>query len=185
MPRPSARACLIAAVALVFTVSLASAQDPGQAAPHVRGVNLETALLLHDLTARSPTARELVEHLNRSDVLLYVEFRPFSSETLRGRIGLLASSLHPRLFAIEIDPRHTMTDRLVALAHELQHAVEIADAGSVRDSRSMAALFAAIGDLTGDSGRVVTYETAAAVDTARRVRSELAAASPTAAADRN
>ena len=186
MPRPFTRAYLVAAGAILLTVSLAGTGSDDQPAPHVRGATLDTALLLDELIARSPTARDLVERLNQSDLLLYIEYRRFSSETLRGRIGLLSSTVTRRVFAIEIDPRHTMTDRLVALGHELWHAVEIADAASVRDPQSLAAFYAAIGVLTGDAGGLATYETSAAIDAARLVRSELAAGAAAAhAADRN
>jgi hypothetical protein len=170
---PSLRACLVAVGAIVVSVSLTGARGDDPPAPRVRGTNLDAAQLLEELVARSPTARELVDRLNQSDMLIYVRYRAFSTMTLRGHIGLLSFADHRRLFAIEIDPRHTLTDRLVALAHELRHAVEIADASSVWDAQSMAALYEAIGDLTSDAGGQATYETMAATDTGRQVRSEL------------
>lgn len=94
--------------------------------------------------------------------------------TLSGRIGLLAAADHRRLLAIEIAPRHGRTDQLVALGHELQHAVEIAGAPSVWDARSMAAFYTAIGTLIGDAAGLATYETVAAAETGSRVRSDLA-----------
>ncbi len=189
MPLRSARALLVAVGTIAVTVTLASAPDADRAAPpHVRGTNADAALLLNELVARSPTVRDLVDRLDHSDVVVYIRYVWFPTTTLRGRIGFLTSDKPRRLLAIEIACRHTRTDQLVALGHELQHAVEIAGAASVWDVRSLAAFYTSIGDLTGYAGGSETYETAAAAETGRRVRSELATiALPAdiAAADRN
>ena len=174
MPLRFARALLVTAGAITVTATLASAQDADRAAPRVRGTTADAALLLDELVARSPTVRELVDRLDHSDLVVYIRYEWFLSATLRGRIGFLASDKHRRLFAIEIACRYTRTDQLVALGHELQHAVEIADAPSVWDVRSLAAFYTSIGESTAYAGRSETFETAAAAETGRRVRSELA-----------
>jgi hypothetical protein len=145
------------------------------ATQHVRGTTVEAALLIDESLARSATVRDLVDRLEHSDLLVYVRYEWFTSSSLRGRIGFLAAGRGQRLFAIEIDCRHNRPDQIAALGHELQHAVEIADVPSVRDARAMAALYAAIGELTGYSSNGDTYETAAAAETGRRVRGELTA----------
>jgi len=58
-----------------------------------------------------------------------------------------------------------------ALAHELQHAVEIAQAGDVRDERTLADLFRRIG--WQSERRVSVFETEAARVVEERVRREL------------
>lgn len=188
MPSRFTRALLVAAYVVAVTATLAGQQDADRAAPHVRGATPDAAELLDELVARSPTVRDLVDRLDRSDLLVYIRYQWFSTARLRGRIGFLAADKQRRLLAIEIGCRHTRTEQLVALGHELQHAVEIADAPSVWDVRSLAALYTVIGDRTGYSAAAETYETAAAADAGVRIRSELAAiAAPAdlAAADRN
>jgi hypothetical protein len=175
MPLRIARTFLAFAGAIAVTATLASAQDADRAAPpHVRGATIDAAQLLDELVARSPTVRDLVDRLDRSDVLIYIRYQWFSTTTLRGRIGFLAADQHRRLLAIEIGCRYTRTDQLVALGHELQHAVEIADAPAVWDARSLAAFYTSIGDRTGYAATAETYETVAAAEMGRRVRSELA-----------
>lgn len=174
MPSRFARALLATAGAVVFTATLASAQDADRGPqPRVRGTTPDVALLLNELVARSPTARDLVDRIDRSDIVVYVRYEWFTSTTLRGRIGFLASDKRRRFLAIEIACRYTRTDQLVALGHELQHAVEIAEAPSVWDARSLAEHYTVIGEPTGYAGRSETYETAAAAETGHRVRSEL------------
>ena len=189
MPPRFARALLVAAATVALTATLASAQDADRVAPpHVRGATIDAAELLDELVARSPTVRDLVGRLEHSDLLIYVRYQWFSTTTLRGRIGFVAANRHRRLLAIEISSRQTHTDQLVALGHELQHGVEIADEPSAWDAPSLAAFYNVIGDRTGSSGRAETFETVAAGETGRRVRSELATiAAPAvlAADDRN
>jgi hypothetical protein len=185
MPLRVARALLVAAATIALTATLASAQDADRAAPpHVRGATVDAAELLDELIVRSPTVRDLLERLDHSDVVVYVRFQWFSSATLRGRIGFLTEHTHRRLLAIEIGCRYTRTDQLVALGHELRHAVEIAEAPTVWDARSLAAYYLSIGDRTGSAGSAETFETAAAAATGRLVRSELATiAAPAVIAD--
>ena len=173
--------------AVVFALStVVSGQDTGRPYPsHVRGTTADSALLLQELVARSATGRDLIDHLEQSDLLIYVRFEFFTTTTLRGRIGLIAANGPRRVLAIEIDSRHTRTDQLVALGHELRHAVEIAGAPSVSDPASLAALYTAIGEQTGFSSGYETYETIAAADAGRRVRVELSSATADAAGPRD
>jgi hypothetical protein len=178
------RALLLATGALAIAATLASGQTAdANAGPHVRGAHVDEALLLDELLARSQTARDLMERLDRSDLLIYISFRWFSTQTLQGRIGFLAPDRHPRLLAIEIDCRRNRIDQLVSLAHELRHAVEIAGAPSVWDARSLAALYTSIGSMTGYGAGAETFETIEAAETGHRVRAELN--SPAQAADAN
>lgn len=174
-----ARALLLATCVWALAGTLAWGQTAdGTAGPRVRGAHLDEALLFDELVARSQTVRDLVDRLDHSDLLVYISYRWFSSPTLHGRIGFPAADSRRRLLAIEVDCRQNRIDQLAALAHELQHAVEIAGAPSVWDARSLAALYTSIGSLTGYSGGGETYETAAAAETGRRVRIELTNAAP-------
>jgi hypothetical protein len=170
-----ALAVLVSAGAMVAAVPATGAETDRPASPHVRGASLDAALLLDEARARSGTVRELVDRLEHSDLIIYIRYEWFTAASLRGRIGFLASGRQQRLFAIEIDCRHSRPEQIAALGHELRHAVEIADAPSVLNARSLAAFYASIGELTGYTAGGQTYETAAAAETGRRVRSELAA----------
>ena len=175
------RALLPALGAIAMTAAFAGADEAEiGGVPRVRGASTEAVQLLQELVSRSTTGRDLVTRLERSDLLVFVRYEWFQSHTLRGRIGFLAASRRARVFAIEISSHLTRNEQLASLAHELQHAVEIAGAASVHDTRSLAAFYTSIGEPTGSPG-AETFETAAAAATGRRVRQELL--SPTAAAD--
>jgi hypothetical protein len=181
MGKPPVRGFFLATCAWALAGTLANGQEAVGTAAHVRGTHVEEALLLDELVARSLIARDLMDRLDRSDLTIYINYKWFSSPTLHGRIGFPGAASHVRLLVIELDCRQNRTDQLAALAHELQHAVEIADAPLVSDARSLAALYTSIGSMTGYSAGAETFETDAAAETGRRVRSELA--NPSAAVD--
>jgi hypothetical protein len=166
------RALLILATVTVGTAP-AVAQDDAPP-PHVRCTDAATGDLLHELMGHSQTARDLVDRLEGSDLTIYVRYHWFTTALLRGRIGLLASGPMNRVLAIELSSRHTHVEQLVSLAHELHHAVEIANAPSVVDAKTLGALYVQIGDALGEiDGSFETYETRAAAETSRRVRQEI------------
>src|SRR5262249_36590775 len=151
-----------AGVAVLTTAALALAEHPASATPHVRPESSGTRDLLLELSGRSPTTRRLIARLNASDVIVYVRHRAFTESTLDGRIGLVRSERPSRYLIVELPCARSRGDQLVALAHELQHAVEIADAAHVVDSRSLAAHYARIGVRTSAAGGAETFETEAA-----------------------
>jgi hypothetical protein len=173
--RRLARVLSLALWAVAATATPVGADDPGPAAPsRLRGTSLDDNHLLDELVARSATGRHLVAELGRSDLVVFVRHEWFQTQILRGRIGVVASREHVRLFAIEINSHQTRTEQLAALGHELQHALEIANAPFVHDARSLAALYTSIGEPSGYPG-AERYETAAAVAAGYRVRQELVA----------
>jgi hypothetical protein len=125
--------------------------------------------------ARSATFRDLIDALNRADVIVYVE------STGRMRTGFSAYLSHRlttagrhRYLKVLVS-RELVRDRLAGvIAHELQHAREVADAAGVRSSAEMRALFKRL-----DSGGCVLIrscsETIAAVRLEAAVLTELAA----------
>ena len=174
MPLPLRRGLAIALVTIIFPATRSYSQTAADATPpSVRPATPDTRRLLEELTARSPTARLLVERLRQSDVIVYVRHRWFDTETFHGRIGLLSSAGPHRFLVIEVGCGRTRTEQLIILAHELQHAVEIAGAPSVSDAASLGALYRRIGEFMGASNGSQMYETRAAADTGRRVRREL------------
>ena len=170
----SARACTFC---LLFTIAIpthsALAQDAA-GSPRVRGVDAAASALIRDLTTRSVTGRDLVDQLERSDLVVYVRRRLFTTTMLTGRIGFVAGDCSRRVVAIEIASPRNYVEELSSLGHELQHAVEIAAAPAACDATSLAALDSRIGDpVERRAGRADSFETQAAAETSIRVRREL------------
>lgn len=141
---------------------------------HVRSSDDRLVNALRKGVARSATFRGLIEALNRADVIVYVEsigrMRAGFSAYLSHQIVTAGSHRYLKVFV----SRDLARARLAAaIAHELQHAREVADAAGVRSSADMRALFRRL-----DSGGCVLIrsctETTAAVRVEVAVLTELA-----------
>jgi hypothetical protein len=173
----SARIALALIALTCSTVAARAAESTGEAGnndstvQHVRTIDSRLRELIATGVRQSPIFRTLVDRLNRSTVIVYVEDRLLSGR-LSGRLTLIGGGQDGwRYLRIEIECRQSTVNRIAALGHELQHAVEIADAGAAADETSIRALYGQIGFATDDSRR--HFESDAAKDAGNRVRRQL------------
>jgi hypothetical protein len=82
---------------------------------------------------------------------------------------MVPGAQNQRYVRVQIGARGAAEDLIALLGHELQHAVEVADALQVRNENDLATLYQHI----GIRGGLHTYDTAAAQDMGRMVRREL------------
>ena len=170
----SARVCTFFVLFTIFIPTHSALGQDAAGSPRVRGVDATAAALIRDLTNRSVTGRDLVDQLERSDLIVYVRLRLFTTTMLTGRIGFVGGDCGRRLVAIEIASPRNYVEELSSLGHELQHAVEIAGTPTACDAASLADLYSRIGDpVARSAGRVDSFETQAAAETSVRVRREL------------
>jgi hypothetical protein len=149
---------------------------------HVRSVELD---LLEDLqkgAQASPTLKSLLERLETSDVVVYLMFDHAMPAHTAGRVSLMTAVPGRRYLRISIDRRSVGCQRLAILGHELQHAVEIADAAEAIDQAGVAALYRRIG-FRSESGMRASFDSQVAIETGQRVRREVLSA-PVAIASR-
>jgi hypothetical protein len=127
--------------------------------------------LIDEAADRSRAVRRLLKSIERTDLVVYVleHDSPIRSGPVSS-LSFVRTQGHDRYVAIRIDSERLSPDeRVVWLAHELQHAIEVAKAPRVRDARALAELYGRI----GWSHAVDRYETTAARAVAQRVRAEL------------
>jgi hypothetical protein len=138
---------------------------------HVRTTDRYVQTLLAQGVRRSTTFAELMQALNQSDVIVYIQSVDTLPSTLSGRLMLAADAHGQRYLRIQMRQSLGPNDSIALMGHELRHALEIAQASEVRDARGLIALYQRIGDesLPG----VHAYETDAAQDAGRQVRVEL------------
>lgn len=120
---------------------------------------------------RSPTFRQLVMAIEASDLVLQVRLgtgiRPDTGFT-----QFLSSGHGARFIRITLNIVEANDAAVALLAHELQHAVEIAGEPAVDDPRSYAGFYRAIGFQSCDPP-ASCFETGAALAAGRRVMREL------------
>jgi len=132
-------------------------------------------LVLASGVQRSPTFRAIVDRLEQSDLIVEVQCGQFIDSRLAGRTVFLTARPTVRYVLIEINCPVTSVPALGTIAHELSHALEIAAAGWVVDSETLAQLYGQIGFPTygPTSATFGQYETADALDAGERVHHEL------------
>jgi hypothetical protein len=165
--------CLAVAIALT-QVPTSAAAPPGAVAdplsPRVRGLSPKMKELIEQGTRRSRTFKSLVETLNKSDIVVYLEQSSTLPSGLDGRLTFLTSAGGVRYLHAQVTSGLNMNELIAVAGHELQHAVEVAAHLEVRDSVTLAVLYERIGVRTEVKDR---YDTSAAQSAGRRVRAEL------------
>ena len=104
-----------------------------------RPANDEAWRLIETGLTRSETIRRLVQRLEQSDLIAFVEVGHVTPPAL-GDTRIVAASGAARYLRVRGTTRALPADQLMILGHELCHAAEIADAPEVRDSGGQSAL---------------------------------------------
>jgi hypothetical protein len=136
---------------------------------HIRTTDVAVGALLRRGYRYSSTFAALVKRLQRSDVIIYVEDVPRLPGALEGRLMMLPRVHGFRYLRIQLSLRGAPEDGIAVLGHELQHAVEVAEAMDVTDATALERLYQRIGIRFGPQ----IYDTVAAQETGRTVRREL------------
>ncbi|HET9191980.1 MAG TPA: hypothetical protein VFO21_03830 [Vicinamibacterales bacterium] len=167
--------------AIVFTASRAvHASDVAVPFPHVRAEDSQMRALIDDAVASSPTVRALVARITASDVVVFVACERSPAVKASGRLNFMASAGGLRYLVVRLKPARRSA-AIAMLAHELQHAAEIADTPAIVDDESLGREYERIGYRSHASHGGVAFDTKAAVDTGRRVAEELIALKTSAA----
>lgn len=143
----------------------------------VRSTDTRMLDLLHEGSARSAAFRTLIDTIDRSNGIVYVEFGYCAFGHLDGcLLPFLAPAHGGRYLRIVVtsDTNRRAHDQLIALvAHEMRHALEVLEHEEVVNVVTMEAMFRKIGvPLTG---RRSGYETSAARTAGDEVLAELLA----------
>ena len=124
--------------------------------------------------SRSAVVRSLVAALEQSNVIVHIESSMQMPAGIVGMTRFVTSRGGYRYVRITIGSDLSKTARTAILGHELQHACEVAESGA-DDIKGMRRLFTLEGHRTGDY-----YETVTALQTEKKIRTELREKSVTA-----
>ena len=169
------KSACIACFTLLITTGVAFGAGPTldptplRPVPRVRPNDGRSASLLLRGIERSETIRRLVANLEARDVIVYVEDVPRLPGALEGRLMMLPRANGFRSVRIQLGLRGAPEDSIGILGHELQHAVEVAEAMDVTDTARLEKLYQRIGVRSGPR----IYDTIAAQETGKTVRREL------------
>jgi hypothetical protein len=164
-------AVTLAVIGLVIVSGSIGEEDHRRTAGTVRLRPLQSMghRLVSDGLKQSGTLRRLVEELDRSDVIVYLELRGDMPSKIAGSLRFVAPSASDRFLRISLNRRHEWSTLIAMLGHELQHATEVAAAREVRSADGLRAFYQRVGIRVGENA----YDSSAAQEMGRIVRAEL------------
>ena len=160
----------IALFLFVLFEGRALAEDHVACASRIRSSAPELLDALADGVRHSPTLRDLVERLNASNVVVYLVFDRSTASPFAGHISLVSAAGGWRYLRLSVGARYGGRLRIAILGHEIQHAVEIAEAPSAVDQASVESLYRRIGFRTSEHR---SFDSRAAIAAGHRVLREL------------
>ena len=153
---------------VVLSLNIAFAPQPA-ANRHVRSTLPSLAALLEEATSESETFAGLIAQLDASDVIVHVEPNVRLSTGLGGATNHnITTRGRVRYVRVAINPQRSRERLIGLIAHELQHALEIARDPAVISESDAVSLFQRIG-FKNPGG---WYETETAREIERRVIEE-------------
>ncbi len=177
MDRVSRSGVLLVLLVFLAVPSIDRADTP-LVQDNVRPRDTLAGVLLRLGIEKSPTFRQLVEELDTSNVIVYVDVRQDSRQPPNGGcLGFIGQGAGTRWVVASVDAGTSSLalaqQRLYALtatlAHELQHARELSGAPGIADARDFDRFFRRIGVTVGPN----TVDTDAARKVGRKVELEL------------
>jgi hypothetical protein len=169
-----ARVRLTSIFALLMACSAPALAGPAEPAvdpvgARVRGATPSMQRMIDTGIRRSATFASLVAALNRTNVIVYVQETRDLPAGVDGQLAVSTSKTTQRYLRAQVLTGLGTSEMMVVIAHELQHALEVAAHQEVRDSKTLGELYRKIG-VEARRGR---YDTLAAQATSVRVRIEL------------
>lgn len=163
--------------ALLSVGSSAAAGTHQETMSQVRSSNSSILALIARAREQSTTFRGLVDTINASDGMVYVEAGRcrYSRACLTG----VSTAGMYRMLWVTIDTRRVDSELIGSIGHELQHAVEILSNPDVRDTAAMYIFYSRFARRVG-TGRGA-WETTAATKAGNAVREEFERSSRVAA----
>jgi hypothetical protein len=156
-------------VCVLFAVAVA---PPAGARPlsRVRALDRSAEAALNRGLSSSPHFRRLVAEIEASDLIVHVMIAISLPGSVDGATQLISAGRDDRYVRILLSSDVQRGHRTTILAHELQHACEIARSGA-RDAAAVRRLYETIGRVVESQSE--TYETTAAIEAGLQVWSEL------------
>lgn len=139
--------------------------------PRIRPTDARVEIALRNGLERSSLVRGLVETVESGDVVVYVGL-DYRMKGLSGRLTFIGGAGRYRYLRVMLNPELTGDLSITALAHELQHVVEVLEHQEVSSESALTQLYRQIGHSNRAAG-TPGWETDAALDIGYSVRREL------------
>ena len=148
-----------------------------QNAPRIRILDPILRELFEQGITQSPTLRALVEKVETSSILVFVDSDIRMPDRIGARLNFVTSMNGLRYVRVAVDCKLSPRRQVALLAHELEHAFEIGSRPDIVDVEAMESFYEDFGFQTFENGRHRSFETDAAQATQEAVDEELGRAS--------
>jgi hypothetical protein len=150
----------------------------GRAESRLRIESVWIAEVVRDGTSRSATLKGLVTAIERTDGLVYLSEGSCMPRVQACLLMQLDQAGPNRMLRIRMTRGRSNDETIIAVGHELQHAMEVLGDSRVRTTCDMFVLYQRIGLRTAASVMQFRthfrFETTAAIETSSAIRDELA-----------
>jgi hypothetical protein len=169
--RNTAMAMMAAAILITPRASAAAdapVADAGSHVSHVRSASPALVAMIQQATERSATFRGLVEKIDASDSIVFVN-EGRCGHGVRACFVSVTSSQTSRYMFVLVDTRKADWDLMGSIGHELRHTIEVIAEPGIRDNAAKYFFYEHIGTHGASGAR----ETQTAMDAGNTVRSEV------------
>ena len=153
-------------------------QDSLEPAPRDSHLRIQAARLrqiVDQASLASPTLGSLIDRIEHSDVVAYVSCDMRLQSRTAGRLSFVGTAAGIRYVQIQVGYIGASIRQAALIGHELQHAVEVADASAMTDMATFDREYARIGFVNSqtreDGSR--SYETTGAIKAGEQILREL------------
>jgi hypothetical protein len=136
--------------------------------PHVRSVERDLLCLLARGSRESATFRRIVDEIERSDVIVYIQTVPVLPPPVRAWLQFGSAAGGHRYLRISVAGPYDALTLIALIGHELHHVTEVTRAPDVVDAGTLGILYRRIGHASQNG-----LETQAARDVGLTVFDEL------------
>jgi hypothetical protein len=164
---------VVIVIVIALVTSMPIGADSAPAHPRLRLPDRRMLPVVQAGRDSSPSFRALIERLETTDVVVYVQCARLRSR-LDGELTFLAAAGGLRYVSVRIAWDLPLERRIAVLGHELRHALEVADNPDIVSAGTMALAYERFGFTRNRGFRRVDFDTMAAIDTGVTIARELA-----------
>jgi hypothetical protein len=164
----------LAAVLVVITVVTTQPlhAESGPDRPRLRVLDRRMSPMVQAGRDQSPSFRALVERLETTDVVVYVECTRLRRH-LDGDLTFVSAAGGLRYLMVRLAWDLTLSRKIATLGHELQHVLEVAARPDIVSAQTMAVAYERFGFTRNRGVDRVDFDTVAAIDTGIAIWREL------------
>jgi hypothetical protein len=142
--------------------------DTDNAKPRVRSSHPYIRAMIGEASQRSATFRGLVEAIEKTDGIVYVEQGECGHRVTACLTMSIAAAAEFRFLRVLVDARQPDWDVMASIGHELRHALEVLSEAALKSTESIILYYFREGMTMGD-----TFETSAAIRAGDAVKNEV------------